>query len=164
MAHGEIVPKGVKEAVRKPLGKVYSQKGVLAMLKRGRIGAKKIVAVGDATGAFLVSEGISPGVWIYDGKEYRKPVRHSLPIPTHIVGNPKGKITLMLRSAIDDVLKSRTNARIYVHGEEDMAALYAIARAKGKIVLYGQPKKGIVAVRVSIKEQKKAECLLCMLR
>jgi uncharacterized protein (UPF0218 family) len=70
----------------------------------------------------------------------------------------------MLRSAMDDALKSKKNARIYVHGEEDMAALYAIARAKGKIVLYGQPKKGIVAVKVGIKEQTKAESLLCMLR
>jgi len=164
MAHGEIVPKEVKEAVKKPLGKIYPQKGVLAMLKRARIGAKRIVAVGDATGAFLVSERISPGVWIYDGKEYRKPVRHLLPIPTHIVSNPKGRITLMLRSAIDDALKSRKSARIYVHGEEDMAALYVIARAKGRLVLYGQPEKGIVAVKVGIKEQKKAESLLCMLR
>ena len=163
MAQGEIVPKEVKEAVKKPLGKIYSQNGMLTMLKRARIGARRIIAVGDATGAFLVSERISPGIWIYDGKEYRKPIRYSLPIPTHIVGNPKGKITLMLRSAIDDVLKSRKNARIYVHGEEDMAALYVIARAKGKIVLYGQPKKGIVAVKVGIKEQKKAESLLCML-
>ena len=164
MAHGEIVPKEVKEVVRKPLGKIYSQKGVLAMLKRARIGSKRIIAVGDATGAFLVNERITPGIWIYDGKEYRKPVRHLLPIPTHVVGNPKGRITLMLRAAIDDALKSRKNARIYVHGEEDMAALYVIARAKGKLVLYGQPKNGIVAVNVGVKEQKRAESLLCMLR
>jgi uncharacterized protein (UPF0218 family) len=134
------------------------------MLKRARIGAKRIIAVGDATGAFLVSERIIPGIWIYDGREYRKPVSHSLPIPTHIVGNPKGRVTFMLRSAIDDALKSRKSARIYVHGEEDMAALYAIARAKGRLVLYGQPKKGVVAVKVDLKGQKRAESLLCMLR
>ncbi|VVB73698.1 Uncharacterised protein [uncultured archaeon] len=164
MAHGETVPDMVKKIVKNPLGKVYSQSGILAMLRRQRIGRGRIIAVGDATGSFLVSRRIWPKVWIYDGKEYRKRVDYTLPIPTHIVSNPKGRITHSMRAAIDDALKSRSRSRIYVQGEEDMAALYAIAVAKGNLVLYGQPKKGIVAVRVGAKEQKGAESLICMLR
>jgi len=163
MARGERVPGGVKDKVRKPLGRLYTRAGLLAMMKRSRISPKRTIAVGDVTGAFLIESGIRPAVWIYDGKERRKPVPYPLPIPTHIVSNPRGRITLMLRSAIDDALASRKRARIMVQGEEDLAALYVMARARGRLMLYGQPARGIVAVRIGQKEQKKAESLLSQL-
>jgi len=163
MAHGERVPETVKREVKRPLGRLYKQAGLLALLKRNRISPKRIIAVGDATGAFLLESGIRPAIWIYDGIERRKPVKHILPIPTHIVRNPSGRITAHLRAAIDDALEMR-KGRIYVRGQEDLAALYVMAKAKGWLLLYGQPLRGIVAVRVGLKEQKKACDLLSQLK
>lgn len=159
---GEKVPPSVKSVVSKPLGRIYSQKGIISMLRRNRISSKKLIVVGDITGAFLIENKIRPAIWIYDGTSRRKKVKYTLPIPTHIVKNPRGHITHPLRAAIDDTLKNH-NGRIYVQGQEDLAALYVMSKAKGWLMLYGQPMRGIVAVKIGIKEQKIADSLLSML-
>lgn len=162
MANGEKVPENVRAVVKKPFGSLYTQKGLLAMLKRNKISPIRIAVVGDVTGAFLIENNIKPAIWIYDGISRRKPIQYMLPIPTHVVRNPPGHITRSLRAAIDDVLELR-KGRVYVQGQEDLAALYVMAKARGWLLLYGQPLKGIVAVKVGAKEQNRAEYLLSQL-
>jgi uncharacterized protein (UPF0218 family) len=51
---------------------------------------------------------------------------------------------------------SDQNVRIFVKGEEDLAALPAMMMAPvGSVIMYGQPDKGVILVRVT--ESKKAE-------
>ena len=76
--------------------------------------------------------------------------------PTHIVGNPRGNITPSLMRAVDDAMRTG-EGRILVKGEEDLATLYCIAVAPiGALVIYGQPKKGMVVVEVAKDSRKKA--------
>ncbi len=157
MIFGEKVNSEVRKAVKKPLGKLYSEDEILSVLSRTR---KKIIAVGDETGRLLSLNGIKPFIWIYDGKIMRKRIKYKLPLPTYIVKSKKSTVSLQLQSAIDDALSKNKPSRIFVIGEEDMATLYAIYRAKNAVIVYGQPKKGTVLVKADRKSKLLALNLL----
>ena len=152
------VPEKVRRILKEPLGKLIANsaiKNIKAKLKR-----KFIIAVGDVCGKKLQDAGIEPCIWIYDGMEMRRQVGWEIDFPSHIVGNPKGNITPSLMRAIDDAVR-REGGRIYIKGEEDLATLYCIAVAPlGALVIYGQPKKGIVIVEVNKENKKKAISLI----
>ena len=148
------IPSKIREELKKPLGRIIPD----SALKR--LGKRFIIAVGDVCGKRMRDAKIEPNIWIYDGMEGRKPVKWEIEFPTHVVGNPKGNITPPLMRAIDDCIM-RGKGRIYVKGEEDLATLYCIAVAPpGAIVIYGQPKKGIVAVDVNKESGKKAVAMI----
>ena len=71
------------------------------------------------------------------------------------VKNPAGYITGGLYGAIDKALKSDGKFKIFVDGEEDLAALAAIDLAPiGSLVIYGQPGEGMVLVNVDKKSKE----------
>jgi len=147
-----IVPARIKSELKEPLGKLMPA----SSLKEKKGKKKTIIAVGDVTGKNLIGMKIIPDIWIYDGIVMRKPVKWELEFPTHIVGNPRGNITPSLMRAVDDAVR-QGKGRILVKGEEDLATLYCIAVAPiGALVIYGQPKKGMVVVEVSKESRKKA--------
>ncbi|MEM2974502.1 MAG: DUF359 domain-containing protein [Candidatus Micrarchaeia archaeon] len=144
------IPNNIRRELKQPLGKIIK----VSDLKRLR--RKLIIAVGDVVGKRMVDAGIDPNIWIYDGMEMRRPVKWEIEFPTHTVINPRGFITLPLMRAIDDCVK-KGKGRIFVDGEEDLATLYCIAVAPiGTLVVYGQPKRGIVVVSVDKENRKKA--------
>lgn len=128
--------------LKRPMGKILSPKAAAGSLK-----GKFVIAVGDRTGKVLIDHGITPKVWVYDGKEMRKKVVFRLPFPTHIVSNPRGNVSESLRSAVIDTIRSK-KGRIFVKGEEDLATLVALDVAPpSAYVVYGQPKEGMVILR-----------------
>jgi uncharacterized protein (UPF0218 family) len=139
----------LRKKLKKPLGKLVKNRDLKKFFKSLRQKKLKIIAVGDVTGKKLIEAGISPDLWIYDGKEMRKKVKWEIPLPTHYAKNPRGKITESLQKAIDDAIKTK-NSRVFVDGEEDLSALYCLLKFNA-LILYGQPKKGIVAVYPSKK-------------
>jgi len=65
------------------------------------------------------------------------------------VENPPGRITRALWREVRDAVNAEERVKIEVSGEEDLAALVAIATGpEGTGVLYGIPNKGMVLVRV----------------
>jgi uncharacterized protein (UPF0218 family) len=150
------VPESVKKILKSPLGRLMGA----SEIKRLKGKKKFIIAVGDVSGKKLMGAGIDVDLWIYDGMETRKPVKWEIAFPSHIVSNPKGNITPPLMRAIDDALLKK-EGKIFVKGEEDLATLYCIAVAPiGSLVVYGQPKKGMVVVDVDKESKKKAVSLI----
>jgi len=142
----------IKAELKEPLGKLMTA----SAMKRLKLKKKMIIAVGDVTGKNLIKMRMIPDIWIYDGIVMRKPVKWELEFPTHMVGNPKGNITPSLMRAVDDAVR-KGKGRILVKGEEDLATLYCIAVAPiGALVIYGQPKRGMVVVEVDKESRKKA--------
>jgi len=166
MLFKEKVTNEIKSIVRRPLGKLLSGEKAVEYIKRKISKNKKlkVIAVGDATGHFLSACNIPLHIWIYDGKVMRKKVRYKLPFPSHVVRNPRSHITHELQQAIDDALDSKKESRIFVIGEEDLATLYVIYKAKNALIVYGQPKKGVVLVEVSEDLRKKTLSLLSKLK
>jgi len=65
-------------------------------------------------------------------------------------------ITQELIDAIRNNVNSKEPVRIFVDGEEDLAVIPACEFAPtGSLVLYGQPREGVVAVEVT--EEKRRE-------
>jgi hypothetical protein len=150
--------------LKKPFGtlvadKELSKRKVASMLK----GAKKVIAVGDATTERLLSFGIVPHLAVIDGRERRSKRRYPNSYHARELScvNPKGTISGGAVAALQDALKSTPPVRVIVDGEEDMLALPLFKMApKGSIVLYGQPLEGIVFVKITPPKKRYAKDLI----
>ncbi len=127
---------------------------------------KIVVCVGDRTSEEVLKAGITPKICVYDCRLMRK----EIPIPERIknfsaidvhVKNPPGKITKELFDAIRKGFQNSSSSKIRVDGEEDLATLAAISLAPvGSLVLYGQPKRGLVAIAVDEDIKKNVDEIL----
>lgn len=122
-----------------------------------------ITTVGDATTDRVFMAGITPDVQIVDGKSMRK-VRPfpggSYEAEKKVVNDP-GMISEQAMSVMVECYRGDRSTRIIVDGEEDLLALPAINLSPiGAIVLYGQPKEGIVMVEVNSKVKRKVQAIL----
>jgi uncharacterized protein (UPF0218 family) len=116
----------------------------------------KVLSVGDFVTSNILRRGICIDVCIIDGRIMRKEVE-PLSLKTNKVinvTNPPGTISSNAWEAICQASKGDEKVAILVDGEEDLLALPAIICApSGSLVVYGQPRRGIVLVRVN--ERKK---------
>ncbi len=160
----------LRDRLKTPFGRLYRCKddaclrGVVESYK----GAPKVIAIGDVTAYHLLKAGIVPDMCIVDDMTMRLPVAHEVRKGTShksfkdlVVKNPAGVITEELIDAIKNNMHSKDPVRIFVDGEEDLAVIPACEYAPaGSLVLYGQPKEGVVAVEVT--PEKKRETLSLM--
>lgn len=123
----------------------------------------KVVAVGDACAAGLILKGRRPALVIYDGKIMRAPAGKE--VADAIAGfegkelkvpNPAGYISDELVGAVKRALEGKA-AKIFVDGEEDLAALVVMMFAPdGALVVYGQPNEGVVLIESREETRNKA--------
>jgi uncharacterized protein (UPF0218 family) len=149
---------------KRPFGTLVPDKDVTkqklsSMLK----GAKKVIAVGDATTERLVSFEIIPDVAVIDGRERRS--KRSLPSGYPAMelrcANPAGTISKGAVKILQDALREKAPVRVVVDGEEDLLALPVFAMApEGSAVLYGQPLEGLVVVEITPAKQRQAKDLM----
>lgn len=122
-----------------------------------------ITTVGDETTERVFMAGITPDVQIVDGKSMRK--FRPFPVGSYkeekrVVNDP-GRISEQAMSVMIESYQGNRPVRIIVDGEEDLLALPAINLSPiGAIVLYGQPKEGIVMVEVNSKVKQKVQAIL----
>jgi hypothetical protein len=160
------MPLSQKDAqlLKQPIGtlipdKQVTKQKIASMLK----GAKKIIAVGDATTERLVSFGITPDVAVVDGRERRseRNIPSSYAAKELRCANPAGTISKDAIKILQEAIKAKPPVRLIVEGEEDLLALPVFAMSpKGSVVLYGQPLEGMVVVRISPAKQKQAKDLM----
>ncbi|MCW4046351.1 MAG: GTP-dependent dephospho-CoA kinase family protein [Candidatus Bathyarchaeota archaeon] len=118
----------------------------------------RIVSVGDRVTRNLHEHGINPQLSIIDNRCMRRklpPENFSMEKVVH-VSNPQGTITEEAIAAIREALETDKHVHIIVDGEEDLLTLVSVLYApENSLVVYGQPYKGIVVVKVT--PEKKAE-------
>jgi uncharacterized protein (UPF0218 family) len=117
-----------------------------------------VVSVGDMVSRNLHAAGLSPRLSITDCKSMRKSIKPSTfeAKKTVCVENPQGTITEEAVAAVRKALESAEEVHVVVDGEEDLLTLVAVLYAPvGAFVVYGQPREGVVIVRVTL--EKKAE-------
>jgi GTP-dependent dephospho-CoA kinase len=131
------------------------------------------VTVGDATTARLLLFGIVPDLSVIDGKERRTKTSRSKLVALIEDGDSKnlsflhcsnkpGSVSRSAIATVREALKMPFPVRIFVTGEEDLLALpLFVIVPNGSVVLYGQPLKGMVIVRINEKIRRKAQELLC---
>jgi uncharacterized protein (UPF0218 family) len=110
-----------------------------------------VISVGDEVSRNMMKYGIKPHVMIIDNKIMREETK---PIETQgfniaEVENPAGTLTPNAWRAVQQALSNTQPTRILVDGEEDLLTLVTILEApEGSLVVYGQPREGIVVTRV----------------
>lgn len=160
----------LRDRLKTPFGKLYrcNSDSCLRDIVRSFRSPPKVIAIGDVTAYHLLRAGIMPDMCIVDDMTMRLPVDHEVRKGTAhesfkdiTVKNPAGVVTQELIDAIKDNMSSKNPVRIFVDGEEDLAVIPACEYAPvGSLVLYGQPKEGVVAVEVT--PGKKRETLSLM--
>lgn len=138
----------VKEKLKKPLGKIQNNFLTLQKLSESH----KIIAVGDICTICLLAAGIKPHLAVFDFKSERKELSDDFKNTLRLhFPNPKkyknqtGTLSLKILKDAPKLLKN--GGGVLIDGEEDLTALAFINAANEKtVVVYGQPKKGIVLV------------------
>ncbi len=117
-----------------------------------------IIAIGDTVARNLSEHHIQTDIAITDNKTLRQPVppqtfKNKQVLHIH---NPQGLITPQALEAIQQALQDHKAVHMQVEGEEDLLTLPAVMYApENALVIYGQPNRGLVAVKVT--KEKRAE-------
>ncbi len=121
-----------------------------------------VVAVGDVVSRETLLAKIPVDVRIVDMMTLRKSTE-STEYPSKRVfkaRNPAGVITMGAWSVVREALSAR-NAVVWVEGEEDLLTLPCVLESPDhSIVLYGQPREGLVVVRSSREKKSEVRALL----
>ncbi len=158
------VPESVKNKLREPLGRIVGTKEIRNILKK----TKRIIAVGDLVVFSLIEINMPFDVCIVDLKTKRRPLSqkqiekiNEIPLKSYKIRNPAGHITKEAWDTIRKCLNEDEKVKIVVEGEEDLLVLPVILHANnGDVVLYGQPDKGIVVVKIDDRVKQKVVFLL----
>jgi uncharacterized protein (UPF0218 family) len=123
----------------------------------------KIVTVGDRVTQDLTNNQLFPDVLIIDNRVMRKEIA---PISataenTMNVQNPPGTITDEAWQAIETAMREPKRTKITVDGEEDLLTLIAVLAApENSLIFYGQPHKGIVAVKATSETKQRIQNMI----
>lgn len=124
---------------------------------KGMLAGEKVIAIGDVVAENMLKVGIEPDMIVVDGKSMR--TNRMKKIECDItVKNPASELTEELISAVRKGYK-----RIFVEGEEDLAALPAILYAESNtLVVYGVPSEGIMVIRPTEENKQKVKDVLAL--
>ncbi|HJN57482.1 MAG TPA: GTP-dependent dephospho-CoA kinase family protein [Nitrososphaerales archaeon] len=161
------LPKILRDRLKHPSGKLIKNSKVNTNNLKGEFTSKAlIVAVGDATTETLLSLGFIPNIEVVDGREMR--ITRKLPKSNYEslikVKNPHSCLTEESLQAVSDALSEKMPVRIFVDGEEDLLALPIMASYPiGTIVVYGQPRIGLVFNCLDLEIRKSVITMLNMM-
>ena len=158
----------LREDLKKPLGKLVEGEMPQPYLKASEEfkNAPFLVTVGDVVTENVLRVGIKPSLAIYDHKTKRKEYEPDIELGAVVLTtkNPPGTITKALLNAVKksfELVKRGKRVYLKVNGEEDLAAIPAVIYApEGALVIYGQPDKGIVLIKVTPECKRRCAQLL----
>lgn len=164
------LPIDLRDELRKLHGELYPGDGIetAKQIIKELGNYNKIIAVGDIVTFNLLNAGLVPDISFVDDKTKRSPASEKVTQGTRharcrtiTVENPPGFITEELLIEVSKAMESSTPVRIFIQGEEDLAALPAIAMAPvSSVIIYGMPDKGAVLVRVTENKKKEIQSFL----
>jgi len=153
-----IVPETMREEFRKPYGKLFSSVNEVKISSKS-----KLITVGDVVSYNAIEDGLNPDIIVVDLKKMRVPVDEKakalfrkFKAKKITVRNPAGNITDELQKAVKGSLKEKSNVKIFVNGEEDLAVLpFILESPLNTVILYGLKDKGVM---VKVSKRIRNEC------
>jgi uncharacterized protein (UPF0218 family) len=152
----------LRPELKEPLGPILTDAEDL-LARAGR----PLIAVGDMVTYYLLEAGRVPDVALVDDRTERTAV--DAEVSAAITGfdrevtveNPAAVLTADLLGALRTAIDDDRSTLLVVDGEEDLAALPAVAVApEGASVVYGQPGEGMVHVTVDAAAADRTRDLL----
>jgi uncharacterized protein (UPF0218 family) len=150
----------LRKRLKSPLGLLIQGSFAETMQRLEKIIEKDkpsmLISVGDVVSSNMIKHDIQPRVLIVDNKVMRKripPIQAKVNQTLHLK-NPAGTLAEEAWAVMREALWKKRKTRVLVDGEEDLLTLVAVLCApENSLVIYGQPKEGIVVVKVT-KEKK----------
>lgn len=162
-----IITPEILSKFQAPFGILFRGTSTQTMQKLKVILAKEkptmVISVGDTISRNLAKYDIQTHLSITDNKTHRRKVQpQSFPDKCLVkVKNPEGTITPQAATAMQEAVASEKPVHMLVEGEEDLLTLVAVLYApENAVVIYGQPHKGVVVVKVTSEKKAKAEEIL----
>lgn len=158
-----ILPEFLRESLKKPLGEIISEKEI------EKIKSENIISVGDVVTKMCNSLKVGQKISIVDFFVERQEKFSNISElgfkknqKTTIIENKAGSINPLLFKIAYNFFKTNNNRLVIkINGEEDLCVLpFLLAAPLGFIILYGQPKTGIVKVIVSEEKKDYARSLV----
>lgn len=161
-----ILTEELRRKLKQPLGILVEGKKDETMNQLKRIieetKPRKIICIGDIVSRNTFQFSMPVDVKIIDNKAMRKEIedfKFSVK-RTFYINNPAGTIELLAWQAIKEAIRIK-DVLISVNGEEDLLTLVAILEAPlESVVIYGQPKKGIVIVKVNEEKRNEVKSII----
>jgi uncharacterized protein (UPF0218 family) len=122
-----------------------------------------LISVGDMVSRDLSEYRYNPKIVIIDNRCMRRKIAPKKFPGTKVLHarNPPGTITEEAIKTIKNALQTDIRTQIIVDGEEDLLTLIAVLHAPEKaFVIYGQPKEGLVVIRVTENKKKEVKKIL----
>jgi len=157
------LPLHLRDSLKEPFGVLVEGEHPETSLKiKGLIATRKpakVVVVGDVATDTLLDVGVEFDVSIVDGKTLRTvSLNRSLTDGVRLnLKNPPGTISKDAWRVIREAYSKTGRVYVVVDGEEDLLAIPAIILApEGAIIIYGQPKQGLVVLDVNDEARRRA--------
>ncbi len=153
----------LREKLKAPLGLLIrgtpdeTMKKLKELVEREK--PPKIVSVGDIVSESMSRYDIPPHLMILDNKVMREAITPLLLEADQILHlkNPAGTLTDQAWTIVQESFRQAERTKIVVEGEEDLLTLVAVLCAPERsLVVYGQPKEGIVVVKVTLQTKNMA--------
>jgi uncharacterized protein (UPF0218 family) len=155
-----VLRKSQRNSLKRPLGELVSGTTSECNSKLVEIVAKekpvRLILVGDTISRNAIEIGMKADVIVIDSMEKRQQAVPFNYIADNIfrTRNLAGTIESGAWKVIEEAVR-RGNSIVNVDGEEDLLTLPAVLSSpENSIVVYGQPGKGIVVVRVSAERKR----------
>jgi hypothetical protein len=151
------LPQELRAVCSKPHGRLYPEIKEIEELD----GCGILASVGDIVTLYALRSGLKPDIILIDRKTERKFNEKIFMAIDELSGdyktlyaeNPAGHLTVNLARAILNatrIVEFGNKVRIIVEGEEDLAVIPLVCiLPENSLVIYGQPGKGVVAVKVT---------------
>ena len=151
----------LRQQLKKPLGiLVTGSRDKCNEYLRSKIAKEKpprLILVGDMVSRNALRFGLQPHVIIIDNREMRRTSSSTIMLDDRrqfSLFNAQGSINASSWRLINQAVKNG-NSAVIVDGEEDLLSLVAVSVAPvGALVVYGQPKEGIVIVNVTPESKR----------
>jgi len=163
------LPTSLRSELAQPMGDLIegTTGDTIPILKR-RLSNREslLIAVGDVSATLLIEHDLAPELIITDGQTKREqlntwPDWEGYEIMT--AENPAAQITSETWYTLRDAIGKLTQRRIHIKisGEEDLLVLpLLIELPDDAIIIYGQPNKGAVLLKVEPHVRKRARSLI----
>ena len=158
----------LRKILSEPHGVLYEGEG-LEPIKNAICSTERtsiLVCVGDIVSYYTLKADFKPDIVVIDGKSVRKTLNSNIASEIEEktskyrairAVNPAGHITEDLVENLFKAIElavSGVRVKVFVDGEEDLAVMpLVVMLPKGSLIVYGQPKRGVVALAVD--EEKK---------
>ncbi len=157
------LPEDMRAELAEPMGALVPERELTGHLEDSR----RVISVGDVVTITLLQMNKEPDVAVFDYKTQRSDDESMRERIARMSGrlvrveNPAGTITRELWHAVRSAVNADDRVKIEVSGEEDLAALVAMATGPlGGHVIYGQPRKGLVLVRLDARTREAASRMI----